>query len=415
MIAGALEVLNSVAAATGLSVEIREGGVIGRNAERICGTALSSQVVRFCEDVFAGGGAILSGPGGGRYVYDMRKHFDLFLKISPIQIENGLPDASRLRPEALRGIDFLVTRENTGGIYQGTWGEHESTTGVRVADHHIEYSETQVRRFLRASARLARDRSGRLTVVWKESGVPSISRLWRDCAREAAESIGIEFCMVDVDLMAYRLIHDAATFDVVAAPNLCGDVLADLGAVLLGSRGLSFSGNYTAGRHAVFQTNHGAAYDLAGTDRANPVGQIFSVAMMLRSGFGLQLEADAIEEAVRSVWRDGWRTADVVGPGARLVGTREMCSRVAERAARFLRPSLAAIYRTQRSFRKRRSGRCWWCRPRGDGMKQSVCVTVCVRAWPPRFSPARGRSSTAFSTRQRPASSRSTSPRPTLR
>jgi 3-isopropylmalate dehydrogenase len=330
---GALEVLRSVAGATGLELELQQGGPIGRDSERLFGTDLSADVVRFCEDIFAQEGAILSGPGGGRYVYDLRKHFDLFLKISPLQIVNGLPDASRLRPEANRSTDILITRENTGGAYQGTWDERIATGGDRVARHQIEYSETEVRRFLFASAKLARSRQGKLTVVWKEAGLPSISRVWRDGARKAAEEFGVRFCMVDIDLLAYRLIHEASAFDVIAAPNLFGDVLADLGASLLGSRGLSFSGNYNARGNAVFQTNHGAADDLAGTDRANPVGQIFSLAMMLRESFGLSLEADAIERAVRSVWRDGWRTEDVAGPSGRVIGTREMSGRVAERAA----------------------------------------------------------------------------------
>jgi len=120
---------------------------------------------------------------------------------------------------------------------------------------------------------------------------------------------------------------------VIAAPNLFGDVLADLGAVLLGSRGVSFSGNYSPRREAVYQTNHGAAYDIARTDRANPVGQILSLAMMLRESFGLPREAEAIEAAVRWVWRDGWRTEDVATPAARIIGTREMSARIADKAA----------------------------------------------------------------------------------
>lgn len=343
VIAGAIEVLDSVAGATALAVEIRQGGPIGRDSERIVGAALSADVIGFCEDIFAQGGAILSGPGGGRYVYDMRKYFDLFLKISPLQIANGLPDASRLRPEASLSTDILITRENTGGAYQGTWDEHIANSGDRVARHQIEYSETQVGRFLVASAKLARSRRRKLTVVWKEAGVPSISRLWRDRALEAANEFDIELCLVDIDLLAYRLIHEAPAFDVIAAPNLFGDVLADLGALLLGSRGLSFSGNFNARGNAVFQTNHGAAYDLAGTDHANPVGQIFALAMMLRESFGLSLQADVIEWAVRSVWRDGWRTADVAGPDGCVVGTREMSKRVAERAGEVARNRLHAF------------------------------------------------------------------------
>jgi 3-isopropylmalate dehydrogenase len=137
---------------------------------------------------------------------------------------------------------------------------------------------------------------------------------------------------VDVDLMAYELISRPRDFDVIAAPNLAGDVLSDLTALLLGSRGLSFSGNFSPRGHAVYQTNHGAAHDIAGSDLANPVGQILSLAMLLRESLGLEREAVAIEDAVRSVWADGLRTADVAAPGDEAVGTREMAERIAEQA-----------------------------------------------------------------------------------
>lgn len=333
VIACALDVLDGVASATGLQVEIRNGGPIGRHAERLCGSPLSVRVIAFCEDVFADKGAVLSGPGGGRYVYDLRKQFDLFFKISPLSIAYGVPDASRLKPETLRGVDILVTRENCGGIYQGGWNERENAGGDRIAEHQSQYAEAQVRRFLNASARLAAQRRGNLTVVWKEAGLPSISSLWRDCAADAAAEFGVDHSMVDVDLMAYRLIQEPTAFDVIAAPNLFGDVLADLGAVLVGSRGVTFSGNYNGSGHAVYQTNHGAAYDLAGTDRANPAGQILSLAMMLRETFGLVLESQAIEQAVRDVWRAGWRTEDVVAHDTRVVGTQEFGARISEKAA----------------------------------------------------------------------------------
>ena len=145
--------------------------------------------------------------------------------------------------------------------------------------------------------------------------------------------------MIDFDVMAYRLIQDPYAFDVIAAPNLIGDVLTDLGAALLGSRGLSFSGNYNEGGSAVYQTNHGSALELAGSDRANPFGQIFSLAMMLRESFGLQREAAAIESAVRSVWREGLCTEDLGCLGCRIVGTSEMADRVAHRAAEILNSS----------------------------------------------------------------------------
>jgi 3-isopropylmalate dehydrogenase len=143
--------------------------------------------------------------------------------------------------------------------------------------------------------------------------------------------------MVDCDLMVYRLIQNAAEFDVIAAPNLFGDVLADLGAVLLGSRGLSYSGNFNESGHAVYQTNHGAAYDLAGTDRANPVGQILSIAMMLRESFLQWRMADAIEQAVREVWTQGYRNKDVATAETQIIGTREMGERIARQAVAALK------------------------------------------------------------------------------
>ena len=118
--------------------------------------------------------------------------------------------------------------------------------------------------------------------------------------------------------------------------------MADLGSALTGSRGLSFAGNYSEEGHSVYQTNHGAAYDLAGTDRANPGGQILTVAMMLRESFGLEAQASAIEEALQSVWSEGWRTEDMATPGKRIVGTHEMSSRVAQRAAEIIECSLQA-------------------------------------------------------------------------
>jgi len=297
---------------------------------------LPKDVIEFCESVFGSGGAILHGAGGGRFVYELRKYFDLFLKIIPVQVAYGVPQASPLKPDGLHGLDLLITRENTGGLYQGHWEELRRPSGGQFVLHECTYTEEQVRRFLDASALLAKQRRCDLTVIWKEAGLPAISRLWQACAQRSAATHGVSLRMVDIDLMAYRLICAPKTFDVIAAPNLFGDVLADLGAVLLGARGVSFSGNYSEAGHAAYQTNHGAAYDLAGTDRANPAGQILSLAMMLRESFGMIYEAAAIQEAVRSIWREGFRTEDVATQGTHIVGTREMGSRIGERAVEIL-------------------------------------------------------------------------------
>ncbi len=336
VISAALEVLDSVAGYNNVAFNLREGGRLNSRTKGSLRWPLTEEIIDLCEGTFERGGAVIQGPYSGRFVYDLRKQFDLFFKISPLQSMLSVPDASRLKPEALNGLDILITRETSGGIYQGQWTKGGSSCGRRRARHYFDYEESQVRRFLLASARLANQRRGEMAVVWKESGLPSISALWRACAEEASEECGVRLQLVSADLMAYWLLQRAAAFDVIATPNLFGDILADLGAVLIGSRGLSFSGNFSESGRAVYQTNHGAGFDLEGTDRANPAGQIFAVAMMLRESFDLRDEADAIEEAVHSVWQEGWRTKDVANPESRLIGTREMGRRVASRAVEIL-------------------------------------------------------------------------------
>jgi 3-isopropylmalate dehydrogenase len=342
VVGAALEVVRRLGQAGGQDLIVEVGGPIGRTAERELGTALPDDVLDFAQGIFDRGGALLSGPGGGRYVYDLRTRLDLFLKISPVQVRNGFPSASPLRPEALAGVDLLIVRENVGGVYQGVSEETVDSRGGCVVRHTFSYAQVEVRRFLEAAARLAAMRRGQLTVVTKEAGVPELSALWRTCALEAAEAHGVQCSFRDLDLVAYQLVRQPQAFDLVAAPNLGGDVLGDLAGVLVGSRALSFAGNFSPRGDAVYQTSHGAAYDIAGTDRANPVGQILALAMLLRESLGLEHEARAVEEGVRQVWRAGYRTSDLAGPRDGTVGTREMAKRVADAAHRRLAAALGA-------------------------------------------------------------------------
>ncbi|HEX5136159.1 MAG TPA: isocitrate/isopropylmalate family dehydrogenase [Planctomycetota bacterium] len=318
-----LRILSALASAGFPGVEVRHGP-----SDRGFDAAAA-----FCEETFAAGGAILSGPFAGRFVYDLRRRFDLYCKLSPLRPPPALRDATRLRPESVAGADILVVRDNAGGIYQGTWGERVTPAG-RLAEHAFSYAEADVRRILAAGARLARRRRGRMAVIVKPGGIPSVSRLWCDCAADAARDAGIEATNLDVDYAAYRLIQHPQDFDVICAPNMCGDVLNDLGAVLLGSRGVSFSGNFSGAGAAVYQTNHGAAKDLAGTDRANPAAQVLSLAMLLRESLRLDEAAALLERALEDAWARGFRTADVAGPGSTVVGTAAMGDRIAESVAR---------------------------------------------------------------------------------
>ena len=333
VIGSALQVLAAVGQVTGINFEIRRGALIGEDALTHFGQWLPEEVVEFCSEVFRLSGAILSGPGGGRYVYDLRRRFDLFSKFVPIEPWPQLASAGRMVPHYLQGVDILLIRDNIGGVYQGE-GSQRITDRGKVAEHSFSYSEWEVQRIVEVAARAAADRRGSLHVVIKDGGIPGMSALWRDVGTAAARKHGVETAFINVDLAAYELIQNAARFDVIVAPNLFGDILADIAGVLVSSRGVTFSGNFNAEGHGVFQTNHGSAHDIAGTDAANPAGQILSLAMLLRESFGLQQAAEIIETSLAEVWRQGFRTADLAEPGCEILGTNAITERFVQQILR---------------------------------------------------------------------------------
>ena len=323
-----LQVLQSVEQALNLKFEVRYGGLIGEAAIAEHGKWLPENTMEFCADVFALGGAILSGPGGGRYVYDLRRRFDLFCKFVPVRPWPELARAGKIAPQFLKDVDLLIVRDNTGGVYQGWWGDRATDQG-RVAEHAFSYSESEVHRLMKVAARAAAARRGGLHVIVKDGGVPTITALWREVGSAVAKQHGLEARFMNVDLAAYELIQNPSRFDVVVAPNLFGDIIADVCGVLVSSRGVTFSGNFDPCGHGVYQTNHGCAHDLAGMDTANPAGQILSLAMLLRESFGLEAAARLIENSLAETWRAGWRTADLAEPGCKIIGTKAMAGKVA--------------------------------------------------------------------------------------
>jgi 3-isopropylmalate dehydrogenase len=230
-------------------------------------------------------------------------------------------------------VDFLIVRDNSGGVYQGTWSKRVQDKGL-IAEHSFQYTESEVRRLVEVAARAAGCRRGRLHVILKEGGVPAVSALWREVGAAVARKRGVAVVFMNVDFAVYQLIQSPAEFDVIAAPNLIGDILADVAGVLVSSRGVTFSGNFNASGHGVYQTNHGCAQDLAGTDTANPAGQILALAMLLRESFGLDEAAALIEQSLAHVWRRGWRTADLAEPGCSTLGTRAFTEQVVEQILR---------------------------------------------------------------------------------
>jgi len=318
----AVALLEALAAASSRRFELHEGGLIGLPAKELYGSSLSPQVIDFAGTIFERGGALFCGPGGDRFVYELRRQFDLYCKFTPIEPLVEAREAGQVRPEVVATANIIAIRENMGGIYQGSWEEIE-IDGDRVARHRFEYRESMVRRIVDVAIKLASRRNGRIHVVLKPGGIPSISSMWRRVAQEMTEEAGIELAELEIDNAVFQLIANPGQFDVVLSPNMFGDVLADCAALLLASRGLSYSGNFNDRGNGVYQTGHGAARDIAGKDFANPIGQILSLGMMLRESFCWPEADAALRQAVRETLRQGHCTGDIPMPGHRQVGTAE--------------------------------------------------------------------------------------------
>lgn len=329
LIAACQPIFNAIESSTPYRFDMQYGNKIGKEALAESGTSLTEDVVAFCCRNFERGAPIFCGPGGDRFVYKLRSQFDIYSKFVPLHPLPALADSGVLRESAVSNVDILLIRENIGGVYQGAWHIEQTDSGRR-AHHSFHYDEIQVQRIMVLAIAAAQQRRGKLCVVHKPGGTPSISELWTDVARQCAADSGVELRFLEVDTAAYLMLAEAASFDVVVTPNLFGDVLADAAALLLGSRGMSYSYNVNEIGSAVYQTGHGAAYDLAGTQKANPLGQIQTLAAMLHESFGLFDLADALFASCNSVLAAGWRTADIMTPQSRLLSTVEMGEAVAE-------------------------------------------------------------------------------------
>ncbi len=322
--AAAEMVLKALSETLGTQFDIRHGGIIGDAATNASGSPLTDDVRRFCEDVFQQGGAVLAGPGGGRFVYDCRRSFNLFCKLNPLVTDKVLRNCGVIKPDHLNQVDIMVVRENLGGVYQGHWSESRSASGDRQASHSFHYEQDRVSRIANVAARFAAKRRGMLTLVIKPNGVPSISQLWLDCTTKVAEQNNLSLRVLEVDFAGYHLIDAPQEHDVILTSNLFGDLLADLGGILLGSRGLCYGASFSETGSAIYQTNHGAAHDLANTDRANPIAHLRALAMLLQESLGLQQEAIRLWQAMIQTLENRFRTFDIMEPDCKLVSTREM-------------------------------------------------------------------------------------------
>ena len=253
----------------------------------------------------------------------LRKLLGVYANLRPVAVHPALAHASPLRPERLAGVDLLIVRELTGGLYYGEPRGRDETSGVNT----LRYSAAEVERVARVAFQAARGRRRRVTSVDK-ANVLEVSQLWRDVVtRVASEYPDVALEHLYVDYAAMRLVANPASIDVLVTENLFGDILSDEAAVLAGSLGLLPSASLGEGP-GLFEPVHGSAPDIAGQGVANPVGAIASAAMLLRHGLGLPDAAEALDQAVRSVLDAGGRTRDLARPGEPSLGTREFGERV---------------------------------------------------------------------------------------
>ena len=251
----------------------------------------------------------------------LRGQLGLFANLRPAMLFEELADACPLKPELVSGgLDIVVVRELTGGIYFGEKGIKETEKGTAAYDVE-EYSEMEVRRIAKVAFDMAMKRGRKVTSVDKANVLES-SRLWRRVVTEVSKDYPeVELNHFYVDNAAMQLVRGPKQFDVIVTSNIFGDILSDEASQVTGSIGMLPSASLATGNFGMYEPVHGSAPDIAGQDIANPMATILSAAMMLRYSFGLLEEADAIEAAVKKVLADGHRTADIAKDGEDVIGT----------------------------------------------------------------------------------------------
>ncbi len=254
----------------------------------------------------------------------LRKKLELFANLRPALLFQALKGACPLKPEIIgKGLDICVVRELTGGIYFGEKGFKETEYGKGAYDVKI-YSEGEVKRIAEIAFDMAMKRGKKVTNVDKANILES-SRLWRRVVEEVAiDYPEVELNHMYVDNAAMQLIRDPKQFDVIVTGNMFGDILSDEASMITGSIGMLPSASLGVGNFGMYEPVHGSAPDIAGQDKANPMATILSAAMMLRYTFNLSKEADIIEEAVKTVLDQGYRTGDIMSEGMKLAGTKKI-------------------------------------------------------------------------------------------
>jgi 3-isopropylmalate dehydrogenase len=260
----------------------------------------------------------------------LRKELGLFANLRPVKVFDSLIASSPLKPEIIQGVDIIVFRELTGGLYFGPKKREILQDGTEQAIDTLVYNTREIERIGRLAFEAARMRRKRLTSVDKANVLES-SRLWRETINRISQDYpDVELSHMYVDNCAMQLVRYPVQFDVIVTENMFGDILTDQAAMLTGSLGMLPSASL-GGKTALYEPSHGSAPDIAGKNLANPLATILSAAMMLRYSFKLKEAAEVIEQAVHRVLQDNYRTADLMADGMKRVGTKEMGELVRER------------------------------------------------------------------------------------
>ncbi len=254
----------------------------------------------------------------------IRKELGLFANVRPAYLYKELSEACPLKEEiSAKGIDMVIMRELTGGLYFGD-RKTEEIGGIRVATDTLVYNEEEIRRIALKAFDIARLRRGKVTSVDKANVLDS-SRLWRAVVKEVSEGYkDVELEDMLVDNAAMQLVRDPAQFDVILTENMFGDILSDEASMVTGSIGMLSSASLRADKFGLYEPSHGSAPDIAGKNIANPLATILSAALMLRYSFDMEEEAKSVEAAVEKVLEEGYRTGDIYKDGCRKCSTKEM-------------------------------------------------------------------------------------------
>ncbi|MEB3278583.1 MAG: 3-isopropylmalate dehydrogenase [Lyngbya sp.] len=333
IMAVAVDVLKAVGQQLEISFDFQEA-LIGGVAIDATGEPLPTASLEQCR---ASDAVLLAAIGGYKWdnlprhqrpetgLLGLRAGLGLFANLRPATILPHLVDASSLKREVVEGVDIMVVRELTGGVYFGQpKGIFETETGEKRGVNTMAYTESEIDRIGRVGFETAQKRSGKLCSVDK-ANVLDVSQLWRDRITQLApEYPDVQLSHLYVDNAAMQLVRWPKQFDTIVTGNLFGDILSDAAAMLTGSIGMLPSASLGESGPGVFEPVHGSAPDIAGQDKANPLAQVFSAAMMLRYGLDQPQAANKVEQAVLKVLDWGYRTGDIMSEGMKPVGCREM-------------------------------------------------------------------------------------------